>query len=140
MFTRVRIDATLRPLDPPYSPVLEEVVSDISSGVFDHLSPRRLEDLLSMVTRTNDLLVAEFNDHLNRMLVSYGMHVIPTTPDGDEVAVAMVGNHASPGALASAHDLRDMLYPAALATYTGLPSLENVLRAHVEHLTLCACA
>lgn len=114
----VRIDAYLYPVLPPETSV-SAYLRDLdhwAAGLPKWLGLRMTDGLLRM--RAMDTVL--FNDHLNALLLRYGMHVTPIDDPDSEIAMG----YSAEGlfdATEQAQVLRDRVAIAARATWSADP-------------------
>jgi hypothetical protein len=133
-----KIDAHLHPVSAGTNPVVAEALESLSSGMFLRQGEDRARALL---LRVQELDKALFTEHLFRIMSPYGVHAVLQSPDLPEHAFCY-GPDDGTSALARAREVRDMLLPAALASWSTpdhvLAQVEVLLNSSLT--SACCCA
>lgn len=120
--TRMRIDASLLPVEAPLPDHLEESLRALAEGAFDSMPVTWIDALVVSLRRARQIVQARFNDHLNSLLAQYGLHVTLVSDPDTQCAVAYGDDYGMTEALDEALQIRDWFLPAAL--HTWVPPVE----------------
>lgn len=114
---KVRIDASLHPVDSPALGPVEEFFSLLSDGFYDDAHPVDLDRWITIVQRSKLLENGRFNGALNKVLKSYGLYVVTVGSSVPEHALAYGSDYSMEPALEQALAMRAWFLPAMCSLY-----------------------